>query len=139
MDDKIIRIFDASLRRGDASPDFLDRFYERFLASSPKVKAKFEHTNFERQKRLLRASFYLILMAAEDTEGDPGVYLEKIAQRHSTAGLNIGAELYDLWLDSLLEVVTECDPHFDTEVEDAWEQMMGIGISYLLRRYHAAP
>lgn len=139
MEEKIIRAFDASLRRCDAVPDFLDRFYERFLGSSPKVRAKFENTNFERQKRLLRASFYLILMAAEDRDGDPGVYLEKIALRHSTADLNIGAELYDLWLDSLLEVVKECDPHFDSEVEEAWERMMGVGISYLLRRYHQVP
>ena len=139
MDDKIIRTFDASLRRCDATSDFLDRFYESFLASSPKVRAKFEHTDFTRQKRMLRASFYLILMAAEDPDGDPGVYLEKIAVRHSAADLNIGAELYDLWLDSLLEVVKQCDPHFDQAVEDAWEQMMGIGISYILRRYHQAP
>lgn len=136
MDEQIIRTFDASLRRCDASPDFLDRFYERFLSSSPKVKEKFAHTDFERQKRLLRASFYLILMAAEDPDSDPGVYLEKIAVRHSASDLDIGSELYDLWLDSLLEVVKECDPHYDTEVEEAWDRMMGIGISYMLRRYH---
>ena len=139
IDDRIIRTFDASLRRCDATPDFLDRFYERFLASSPKVKEKFVHTDFERQKRLLRASFYLILMSAEDPDGDPGVYLEKIAMRHSAGQLNIGAELYDLWLDSLLEVVKECDPAYDTDVEEAWDRMMGIGISYIRRRYHQTP
>jgi hemoglobin-like flavoprotein len=136
MDEKIIRTFDASLRRCDASPDFLDRFYERFLSSSPKVQEKFARTNFERQKRLLRASFYLILLAAEDPDSDPGVYLEKMAIRHSAADLDVGAELYDLWLDSLLAVVEECDPAFDSEVEEAWDRMMGIGISYMLRRYH---
>lgn len=136
MEEAIIRTFDASLRRCDTTPDFLDRFYERFMTSSPKVREKFEHTDFERQKRLLRASFYLILMAVEDPDGDLGIYLDKIARRHSASDLDIGAELYDLWLDSLLAVVEECDPHFDAEVQEAWERMMGIGISYILRRYH---
>lgn len=136
MEERIIRTFDASLRRCDAVPDFLDRFYERFLSSSPKVKEKFAGTDFDRQKRLLRASFYLILMAAEDRGSDPGIYLEKMAMRHSAADLDIGSELYDLWLDSLLEVVKECDPAFDSEVEEAWDRMMGIGISYMLRQYH---
>lgn len=136
IDETTIRTFDASLRRCDATPGFLDRFYDRFLASSPKVREKFVNTDFERQKRLLRASFYLILMAAEDPDGDPGVYLDKIAIRHSAGDLDIGAELHDLWLDSLLEVVEECDPAYDSDVEDAWERMMGIGISYMLHRYH---
>ena len=34
------------------------------------------------------------------------------------------------------ETVEECDPEFSPEVAQAWEQMMGIGIDYMLRRYH---
>ncbi len=136
MDDRTIATFDASLRRCDAGHGFLDRFYELFLGSSPKVREKFEHTDFGRQKRLLRASFCLILMSAEDPDGDPEPYLGRIARRHSASGLAIGAELYDLWLDSLLEAVEEYDPLFDPEISEAWERMMGIGISYMLQRYH---
>ena len=91
MDEKLIRTFDASLRRCDATPDFLDRFYDRFLASSPRVQEKFAGTDFDRQKRMLRASFYSILLVAEDRGADPGIYLEKMAIRHSAADLDIGA------------------------------------------------
>jgi len=114
----------------------LDLFYETFLASSPKVKEKFANTDFERQKRLLHSSFYLILLASEDPENGPERYLSNLAERHSVHDLNIGSDFYDLWLDSLLAVVGECDPEFDDNVEDAWERMMGIGIDYMLRRYH---
>lgn len=133
-----IEVFDRSLRRCDANAGFLDLFYETFLASSPKVREKFAGTDFERQKRLLHASFYLILLASEDPENGPERYLENLASRHSVHDLDIGAELYDLWLDSLLAVVEECDPEFDQAVESAWERMMGIGIDYMLRRYRKA-
>ena len=136
MDEQTIETFEQSLRRCDADPEFLDIFYDRFLASSPKVKSKFADTDFHRQKRLLRASFYLILLASEDPTDGPERYLGHLAARHSTRDLDVGAELYDLWLDSLLASVKECDPEYNPEVEAAWEKMMGIGIDFLLSRYH---
>lgn len=136
VDETTIRIFDGSLKRCDTASDFLDRFYERFLASSPKVREKFGATDFERQKTLLHRSFYLILWASEDPTNGPKRYLEHLASRHSARDLDIGSELYDLWLDSLLEVVGECDPEYDSKVEEAWERVMGIGIEYMLSRYH---
>lgn len=136
MDEKTIQIFEQSLRRCDSNPAFLDIFYEHFLASSPKIKERFANTDFHRQKRLLRASFYLILLASEDPVDGPERYLGHLAARHSAKDLDVGAELYDLWLDSLMESVKRCDPGFSAEVEEAWEKMMGIGIDYLLSGYH---
>jgi hemoglobin-like flavoprotein len=136
VDQETIEIFDHSLRRCNANPGFLDLFYETFLSSSPKVKERFANTDFSRQKRLLHASFYLILLASEDPENGPARYLDHLASRHSVYDLNIGAELYDLWLDSLLAVVEECDPEFDDSIEEAWERIMGIGIDYMLRHYN---
>lgn len=136
MDEQTIETFEQSLRRCDADPEFLDIFYDRFLASSPKVKSKFANTDFHRQKRLLHASFYLILLASEDPVAGPERYLGHLAARHSTKDLDVGAELYDLWLDSLLASVKQCDPEYGPEVEAAWEKVMGIGIDFLLSHYH---
>jgi hemoglobin-like flavoprotein len=136
MEKEVIATFDESLRRCDANPRFLDIFYENFLASSPKVRARFADTDFARQKRLLRASFYLILLASEDETQGPERYLKYLAARHSARDLDIGADLYDLWLDGLLKTVKECDPKYSSEVESAWEEMMGIGIQYMLEHYH---
>lgn len=135
VDQETLRIFDRSLRRCDANPSFLDRFYETFLGSSPKVREKFASTDFDRQKRVLHASFHLILLASEDPEHGPERYLKHLAERHSVRDLDIGSDLYDLWLDSLLAVVEECDPEFDAKIENAWEQVMEIGIDYLVRHY----
>jgi len=136
VDEKTIKVFQHSLVRCEDNPAFLDRFYECFLESSPKIKRKFEGTDFDRQKKLLNRSFHLILWASEDPDQGPERYLEHLAVRHSASDLKVGSELYDLWLDSLLEVVKECDPEFSSEVEEAWEAVMGIGIDYMLSRFH---
>jgi hemoglobin-like flavoprotein len=139
MDERILERFEDSLRRCNADPDFLDRFYERFLGSSPKVREKFHGTDFVRQKRMLQASLQLLLVAAQDDGKRPTPYLDEVAARHSASQLAIGAELYDLWLDSLLAAVKEADPSWSPEVEQAWESVMTVGISYLVSRYNQSP
>jgi hemoglobin-like flavoprotein len=134
IDERTLQTFSASLGRCNGSPAFVDRFYQIFLASSPKVKEKFAQTDFARQKAALRASLDAMLLAAKDPAG-PQQYLRDLAERHSSRQLNIGAELYDLWLDSLLATVKEFDPVNGPAVQEAWEKVMMLGVSYLLSRY----
>ena len=130
-----LAIFETSLKRCEARPDFLDVFYENFLASSPEVAEKFAGTDFARQKEALRASFHHLLLVARNPKQGPDPYLEEIAVRHGAGHLAIGAHLYDLWLDSLLETVRACDPESSQEVEAAWEEVMMVGIHYLCTNY----
>jgi hemoglobin-like flavoprotein len=134
IDANTLRTFEDSLARTSANPAFLTRFYDIFRASSPKVQEKFAGTDFGRQNAALRASFDLTLEAARGSVSDPERLLA-IAERHSSRDRNIGAELYDLWLDSLLAAVRECDPGYDDSVNDAWERVMMVGIRYLLEHY----
>ena len=135
MDPTTLEVFDRSLRRCDALPYFLDIFYTKFLDSSPEVAKKFVNTDFVRQKRALRASLHHLLLAAQDQEKGPDAYLAGVAERHGAGQLEIGAELYDLWLDSLLATVRECDPQCNAQIEGAWEEVMMVGIQYLLKKY----
>lgn len=135
MDRKFLTAFDESLARCEKTPAFFDRFYEIFLASSPMIPAKFSATNFERQKEALRLSLHSMAQAAGDEQNGPSAYLDHLADRHSRKDLKIGAEFYDLWLDSLLQTVKESDPECTSEVLDAWERVMGVGIAYMLSRY----
>jgi hemoglobin-like flavoprotein len=135
MNPRTRELFEQSLRRCDASPRFLDLFYERFLTSSPEVAKKFVNTDFVKQKRALRASLERLLMAAGDEVDGPERYLSDIADRHGAGQLDIGAELYDLWLDSLIATVKQCDPQFSPDVEKAWETVMMVGIHYLCKSY----
>jgi hemoglobin-like flavoprotein len=132
MDERSLQLVDDSLNRCAADPAFLDRFYERFLGSSPRIREKFADTDFVRQKRALMGSFHFMLLAAEDEEHGPERYLRDIAGRHGKADLDIGAKDYALWLSSLLETIRECDPECDKEIERAWEDVLSVGIRYLL-------
>jgi hemoglobin-like flavoprotein len=134
-DDRTLQTFEASLARCNANPAFLDRFYAIFLASSPKVREKFAQTDFARQKAALQASFTAMLAAARGETAASNKNLNDLAERHSSRQLNVGAELYDLWLDSLLAAVKECDPQYHPQVRDAWERVMMVGIGYLLAHY----
>jgi len=136
MDEATLSRFGASLERCTAVPGFLDRFYELFLASSPAVREKFAATDFVHQKETLRNAFGLMLRAARLEGSGPPDFLDHLAVRHGASGLGVGGALYDLWLDSLLAAVRETDPLWTPEVAQAWEATMGIGIRYLLARYH---
>ncbi len=138
MKRKILEIYDESLRRCNANPAFLDRFYDRFMRASPEVRVKFRNTDFVRQKRALRASLHMMVLAAEDEFG-PSRYLFDLARRHGRAQLDIGAALYDYWLDSLIATVRECDPECDAEVEAAWDQVMSAGIAFMVSHYNDPP
>jgi hemoglobin-like flavoprotein len=138
MNERTLRIYDDSLRRCTSNPRFLDRFYETFMASSPEVRAKFAGTDLVRQKRALRASLNLMMLAAEGDKA-PERYLRDLASRHGKADLGVGSALYDLWLDSLLATVREFDPDFGPEIEEAWESVMTVGIEYMVSHYNDAP
>ncbi len=135
MDKYTLKTFEKSLLRCSGCPAFIDRFYTIFLASSPKVQEKFAGTDFVRQKKALRASLQLMLQIAGDSENGPEHYLKDLAEIHSSRHRNIGADLYDLWLKSLLATVKEFDPRCSPEIERAWEKVMRIGIRYLLAHY----
>jgi hemoglobin-like flavoprotein len=139
VDDKILDQVGDSLRRCNNDPGFLDRFYDRFLSSSPKVREKFVGTDFSRQKRMLQASLQLLLVAAQDDGKRPTPYLDEVAARHSASQMAIGAELYDLWLDALLDTVGETDPDWSPALAEAWERVMTFGIAHLVSRYNRPP
>jgi hypothetical protein len=123
MDKNTLKTFERSLMRCTGSPTFIDRFYTNFLA------------DFARQKAALRASLHLMLQMAGDKENGPEHYLKDLAEVHSSRHRNIGADLYELWLNGLLATVREVDPRCNPEIERAWESVMRVGIRYLLAHY----
>ncbi len=127
-------LFDGSYERvrqhGDA---FFETFYQRFLASSPLVRQKFYHTDMVEQRRMLKKSFYslVVFYASGSSEG----VLENIARTHNARGYNILPVLYDYWLESLMETVRQYDDQCDDDVELAWRLVLSSGITYLKFKY----
>jgi len=134
MAERDIELFNDSLERCTGRPGFLDRFYELFMASSEEVAAKFKHTDFRKQKKALRVSLYKMMLVREGNAG-ADADLERLAQLHSRRQLDVRPELYELWLDRLIQAVREFDPLFSGETEKAWRNVMRPGIEFMKARY----
>jgi len=111
-----------SLGRCVKCETFLQRFYEIFMAASPKVAEYFRDTDFERQRGVLRDSLYVMLVAAGTSKGPAHAELERLAKLHHKMGLS--REMYTIWLDSLIEAAREHDTHFSDELERDWRASM---------------
>ena len=133
MHERDVELFNDSIERCSCSPDFLRRFYTLFLASSDTVAKKFEHTDLRKQARVLKTSLYIMMSASGGPERT--VHLERIAKLHSRAELDIKPELYDLWLDRLVQAVKEFDPMFDPQTETAWRRALQPGIEFMKSKY----
>jgi hemoglobin-like flavoprotein len=126
--------FNDSLERCRRDPRFMDHFYNLFMASSAEVASKFAATDFRRQKRVLIASLYCLMLAAEGhPEGK--AHLSRIATLHDRGHRDIRPEYYDTWLACLLQAVRDCDPRVSPTVEHAWRTMLAPGIAVMKGAY----
>ncbi len=128
---KMVQIYQASLERCQGDLAFLQKFYDLFLATSPKVAEKFKGVDFLKQIRALKATLYMVALVST---GDAFArkHLIKIAKSHGKQGLNITPDLYDLWRTTLLKTVSQVDPAFDDQVEDAWDHVLQATIDFML-------
>lgn len=133
MNERDIELFNDSMERCSSRSDFLNRFYAAFLASSDEVARKFSQTDLKKQARMLKVSLYIMMLSSDDS--GQTAQLEQLAQRHSRMELDIKPELYDLWLDRLLQTVGEVDPKFDAPTEAAWRRVLQPGIDFMKSRY----
>lgn len=127
-------VFAASLERCLAAADFTTAFYERFLSASPEVRTRFAGTDSKRQQQVIVKA----LRGALDVAlGKPSALAElaELAREHDRHHHNVTADLYKVWLESLVATARELDPRYDLAVEQAWRIMLGNVISFMLRRY----
>ena len=115
-----------------ASSGFFDSFYQYFLASSPEIRDKCAHTNMPAQKQLLRQGILNLVMHAR---GMPDTKLRALGCSHARGALDIRPELYDLWLQALLQSIGEHDGQCDANTRLAWHEVLNKGISVIKAQY----
>ena len=133
MDERTIECFNDSLERCQVTP-FLERFYDLFLSSSDEVRQKFKGVDMYNQQRMLKVSLYMLMLVSQKGIGGEE-YIERVAELHSRSEHDIPAHLYATWLDCLIQAVSEYDPRFNDEVEQAWRDTLQPGIDYMISRY----
>ena len=129
VDPAVIRRTRESLGRCVTCETFLQRFYEIFMASSPKVAELFRDTDFERQKKMLRDSLYGMLVTAGTVKGPAHDEVGRLARVHRDLGVT--QDMFTLWLDALIEAAREHDTHFTDELEEDWRASMNGAIALM--------
>jgi hemoglobin-like flavoprotein len=119
----------ASYHRCRADEQFVDTFYDLFLATSSDIRNMFVHTDFKRQKLMLRESLLELLCYARGMKGAEAEVI-KLAQRHKQ--LEITPEMFAMWLDSLCQAVQKHDPEYTPEIGQLWRDAMQKGIDLML-------
>ena len=115
--------------------EFYDLFYEKFLNSSFLVKKAFENTDLTVQKKVLEEA--LVHMINFCITKKASKYLQEIAQMHIE--LNLHADMYDLFVHSLLSTLSECYPKFSNECSIAWRITLSPGIEFMKHYGDIAP
>ena len=136
MTDSIQQFVDSYARVGAKdleSGGFFDTFYRHFVESSPVVAEKFARTDMENQRDMLRVSLdHMVYFAIDKEETDE---ITRVARVHAKSQTDISGELYELWLNSLLATVSQFDPEYDEEIDNAWRDALGPAIEYMKRHY----
>lgn len=122
------KMVEGSFARCQATQNFLETFYEKFTSSSPEIRKLFEHTDMMVQTAMLRGSLYMMMYAAVGSE-IAARHLRELGHRHNELG--VSPYLYDLWLESLLEAVEECDPMHSLVIEETWRKVLGRGLEII--------
>ncbi len=129
-DDDVNRSFE----RCESNGDFAETFYRHFFASSPEVPEHFRHTDFRRQRTVLRDSVHL-MVTHDVADVEMRQQLEHLGTIHNRHGRNIRPELYEHWLDSVCSTVAELDPQWTKQLEREWRVRLRSGMQVVTAAY----
>ncbi len=141
MEQPFDEVFAASFGRimgnGAYNPEFIGRFYTRFLDSSPEIAKRFANTDMSRQKTMLHDSLGTLV----DFSSHKRItrQMQRLAVVHGPGAADVHPDLYARWVESLLATVREFDPEYSPDVDLAWRLTLAPGISYLQFSYHHPP
>ena len=115
--------------------NFIERFYEIFLASDPSIAGKFAHTDFQQQRMALRRGISAAISHAAGSSLSMRT-IDQMADVHSRKGrAPVEPSLYKFWLESLVQAVSEIDPKVTQDLLGRWRQGMGIVIETFTKHY----
>ncbi len=109
---------------------FYELLFDKFVGSSLLVKEAFKNTNMHKQREMVEEAFIHLVDFSADKKAD--TYLVELAEMHTK--LHIHDELFELFIESLLSTLEECDPRFTEEHAMAWRVMLSPGVEFMKHR-----
>ncbi|HHC7381553.1 TPA: globin [Vibrio parahaemolyticus] len=133
----VIEVFNDSYERCVLSEHFFERFYAKFWSKGKSFRQKFEGVDMQKQVRMLKGSIVFFMMT--DTSSDARKMMEKYGKKHGIGNIGIKPEDIDIWFESLLETVQECDYEYNSDVEKAWRACFKLGLEIMKRECGTPP
>jgi hemoglobin-like flavoprotein len=115
--------------------NFIERFYEIFLASHPDIAPMFAETDFQKQRMALRRGISSAISHAAGSALTKRT-IDQMADVHSRKGhAPVAPELYRYWVESLVQAVGEIDPEVTSQLLERWRQGMGVVIDTFIKHH----
>ena len=134
MPKDLVSIAHASYARCCAFPHFFSAFYADLFATCPAARPYFDHTDFEKQHKLVKHGIGLLINFNHEPAGEPNI-LTRVADRHRRGDLGVDPALYPFFIESFINTARKFDPDFDAEVEAAWRHATAKGVAYMASKY----
>jgi len=119
-----------SYGRAISKRQFMERFYELFMSSSPIVARKLALTNIAKQQELLSQAVNMVILFPQGNKIARNA-LSRIRESHNRDGLDIKPTYYQFWIDSLITALSEHDPDFNDELDLAWRTVVREAIDFI--------
>lgn len=114
---------------------FIERFYEIFMASSPRVAEMFAQTDFQKQRLALRRGISVAIFHAAGSNVVKRT-IDQMADVHACPGrAPVPPELYPFWIESLIKAVEEFDPEAGPLLINRWREGMTSVVDTFSHRY----
>ena len=126
FEESYARIFGHSISMDESADDFFRTFYDNFL-QHPDVERLFANTDIKRQVVMLKKSLFQLV--SYYVVGAPTAELDRLAELHLRVGIT--ADMFDLWMQALLETAAQYDDEFDDATSLAWCWAFAPGIAYM--------
>jgi len=115
--------------------NFIERFYEIFLASHPDIAPMFADTDFQKQRMALRRGISAAISHAAGSTLTKRT-IDQMADAHSRGGhAPVPPKLYRYWVDSLAQAVSEMDPEATPQLIARWRQGMGVVVDTFIKHH----
>ena len=124
----------GSFARCCRNADFIDNFYHRLANEAPAVGPMFAETDMRTQDTLIRAGISHLIDFADRVDGVRSK-IDELGVKHNRHHLDVKPELYESWIEALIQAAAECDDFFDEQVESAWREVLRPGIELMASAY----
>jgi len=127
------QVHESYIRAGGRA--FISVFYDHLMQSSEAIREKFEKVDMEIQTDNLARAIVMSFLFVDQNHQTALHTMDRVRESHNRHNLDIKPELYDVWLNCLIETVAKYDPQANEELLQQWHRVMSASIDHIRNGY----